>query len=152
KAAVDEIRRLICETEPLKPSTRLRALGQNLTEVARHRRCEPDALGKLIRGDLDWIVMKCLEKDRQRRYETASSLAAAIDRHLALEPVTARPPSAFYRLSKPVRRHKLAFSAGAAMTFTLFAGLTISTILFLNERLARQHGLKETRRADEQAA
>src|SRR5205823_1331532 len=82
KAALDEIRRMIRETEPPKPSTRLQTLGEKLTDVAKHRHTEPAALSRLVRGDLDWIVMKCLEKDRQRRYETASGLATDLQRHL----------------------------------------------------------------------
>src|SRR6266705_240209 len=115
KAALDEVRRMIRETEPPKPSTRLRTLGDKLPEVARHRHTDPAALSRLIRGDLDWIVMKCLEKDRQRRYETANGLAMDVQRHLENVPVVARPPSNLYRFQKLVRRHKLAFAAASAV-------------------------------------
>src|SRR2546426_2523789 len=80
-----------------------------------------------VRGDLDWITMKALEKDRRRRYETVNGLAADIERHLRDEPVVARPPSALYRLQKVARRHRVAFAAGAAVGLALFLGLLIST-------------------------
>ncbi|HLP77161.1 MAG TPA: serine/threonine-protein kinase, partial [Candidatus Paceibacterota bacterium] len=89
RAALDEVRRMIRETEPPKPSTRLQTLGEKLPEVARRRRTEPMALRRLVRGDLDWIAMKCLEKDRGRRYDTASALVQDIERYCANEPVTA---------------------------------------------------------------
>ena len=102
-------------------------------------RCRTDApkLIHLLRGDLDWIVMKALEKDRTRRFETASGLARDIQRHLHNEPVEARPPGGFYRFSKLVRRNKLAFAAGAAVMAALVLGLGLSTALFLRERQAR---------------
>jgi WD40 repeat protein len=92
----------------------------------------------LIRGDLDWIVMKCLEKDRGRRFETANGLAMDLLRHLNNEPVTARPPSNAYRFQKMVRRNKLAFAAGAAVAVVVLIGLAVSTFLFIQER--RAHG------------
>jgi non-specific serine/threonine protein kinase/serine/threonine-protein kinase len=82
------------EQEPLKPSTRVSTLqGEERTNVARHRHVDPSRLGNELRGDLDWIVMKCLEKDRTRRYETANALSLELSRHLASEPVRARPPA-----------------------------------------------------------
>ena len=80
-----------------------------------------------VRGDLDWIVMKCLEKDRARRYETANGLAADIKRHLAHEPVVARPPSRFYEFQKTVRRHQFGFAATAAVLVALASGAVVST-------------------------
>ena len=106
KVALDEIRRIIRETEPPKPSTRLQTLGDRLGEVAKHRHAEPAALSRLVRGDLDWIVMKCLEKDRARRYETASTLARDLEFHLKHQPVLAAAPTVGYRLSKFARRHQ----------------------------------------------
>ncbi len=152
KAALDEIRRMIRETEPPKPSTRLRTLGAKLTAVAKQRHTEPAVLSRLLQGDLDWIAMKCLEKDRTRRYETANALAEDIERHLHLEPVAACPPSALYRLGKNVRRNKVAFAAGSAVAASLLIGLTLSTVLFFKERAASQRSLQEKRRADEEAA
>src|SRR5205807_9748737 len=106
KAAYDEIRRMIREEEPPKPSTRL-STSESIASVAAQRHTEPARLSKLVRGDLDWITMKALETDRTRRYETANGLARDIQRHLSEEPVEAGPPSATYRLRKFVRRNRV---------------------------------------------
>jgi serine/threonine protein kinase/tetratricopeptide (TPR) repeat protein len=128
KAGYDEMRRIIREQEPQKPSTALDTMAQAaLTTVAHHRASEPPKLIHAIRGDLDWIVMKTLEKDRTRRYETANGLAVDIQRHLDDEPVIARPPSNLYRFQKLVRRNKLAFAAGAAVLLVLLGGIAAST-------------------------
>ena len=103
----DEICRVIRESDAPTPSKRLSTLGEAVGEISRHRQVEPAALRKLLRGDLDWIVMKCLEKERTRRYETVHSLARDIERHLSDEPVLARPPSVAYRLKKLVRKHRV---------------------------------------------
>jgi serine/threonine protein kinase len=139
KAALDEIRRMIREIEPLKPSTRLQTLGDKLTEVAKHRQAAPAELNRLVRGDLDWVVMKSLEKDRQRRYETANALAMDVQRHLNNEPVLACPPSHFYRFRKTVRRHKFTVFAGFTIVTSLMIGLGVSAFLLVKEREARQH-------------
>src|SRR6266446_71873 len=98
KAGLDEIRRVIRERDPIRPSTRLSSMSAgDLTSTAQRRHSSPLNLIRSIRGDLDWIVMKALEKDRSRRYETASSLALDIQRHLANETISARPPSALYK-------------------------------------------------------
>lgn len=115
-ASFDEICRIIRESEPLKPSTRLSRLGGELAQVAKHRQIKPGELCKVVSGDLDWIVMKALEKDRIRRYASSHELAADIERHLGDEPVLAGPPSAGYRLHKFVRRNRVAL-----ITFTLVA-------------------------------
>jgi hypothetical protein len=138
QGALDEIRRMIRETEPPKPSTRLLELGGRVTEVARHRGTEPAALSRLIRGDLDWIVMKCLEKDRARRYDTANSLANDVQLHLNCEPVIARPPSRLYEFQKTVRRHKFGFAAAGAVVGALLLGLAASTWLLLEQTAARK--------------
>ncbi len=110
---IDGMRRTIREKEPVRPSTRLATLqGEELTTTAKRRGAEAPRLIHLLKGDLDWIVMKCLEKDRARRYETANGLAADLKRHLNNEPVLARPPSAAYRLQKAWRRHKVAHRRG----------------------------------------
>src|SRR5208337_4529293 len=128
QAGLDEIRRTIREQEPARPSTCLSTmLGADLTEIAKHRKAEPPKLIHLVRGDLDWIVMKALEKDRTRRYETANGLAMDIQRHLNDEPVVARPPSTAYRLQKAWRRNKLAFTAGAVIAAALVAGISVSS-------------------------
>ena len=151
--AMDEVRRMIQETQPAKPSTRLRALGNKLTDVAMRRSTVPATLTRFIRGDLDWIVMKCLEKDRQRRYSTANELAADLERFLKSEPVEARAPSQLYQLyrfRKFVRRHKLVFAAGSTVFATLVIGLGVSTWLFAKEKAAR-HAATQSQQAAEQA-
>ncbi|MFC1766708.1 tetratricopeptide repeat protein, partial [Planctomycetota bacterium] len=102
-----EMQRVIREEEPVKPSTRLSTQDDTLTDIAKQRRSTPELLRKTVRGDLDWIVMKSLEKDRTRRYETASTLALDIQRHLHHEPVQARSPGLVYRLRKGLRRHRV---------------------------------------------
>ncbi len=126
-AAYDEIRRIIREEEPPRPSTRLSTLGETLSQVSARRRTEPARLSALVRGDLDWIVMKALEKDRRRRYETASGLAADVRRFLAEDPVEARPPSAWYRFGKLARRHKAALTTTAVVAAALILGTVFST-------------------------
>src|SRR3989454_10078249 len=122
------MRRTIREKEPDRPSTRLSTLAEGeLTTVAKHRHTEAPRLIHLVRGDLDWIVMKCLEKDRTRRYETANGLASDIQRHLNNEPVVARPPSTAYRFQKLVRRNKLAFAGASTVAMGLVLGIVMST-------------------------
>src|SRR5262249_30354973 len=107
QAALDEIRRMIREEDPPSPSTRLSSTaGEAQTVIAAHRRIDPKGLSRLIRGDLDWIVMKALEKDRNRRYGTANGFAADIVRYLSDEPVEACPPSSAYRFRKFARRNR----------------------------------------------
>src|SRR5881628_3305811 len=127
-SGLDEMRRTIREEEPLRPSTRLSAFTpEELTTTAKRRSTDAPKLIHLLKGDLDWIVMKCLEKDRARRYETANGLAMDLKRHLNDEPVVARPPSTAYRIHKAVYRHKLGFAAGAAVSLALVIGVTVST-------------------------
>jgi serine/threonine protein kinase len=127
-AGLDEMRRTIREQQPMRPSTRLSTLGKgDLTTVAKARRAEPSRLSSLLRGDLDWIVMKCIEKDRARRYETPNGLARDIERHLRHEPVTARPPSRLYEFQKSVQRHWVGFAATAAVLIVLAVGVAVST-------------------------
>ncbi len=125
-AGYSEILRRIREEEPPKPSTRLSESHGSLPSVAALRKTEPAKLTKLIRGDIDWIVMKSLEKDRTRRYETASGFAREIERYLEGDPVEAGPPGASYRLGKYARKHRVALmTAGAFVAFFLVAfGLT----------------------------
>ncbi len=150
---LDEMRRTIREQEPPKPSTRLSTLpGQELSTTAQRRGLDAQKLFSELRGDLDWIVMKCLEKDRARRYETANGLANDLERHLAHEPVTACPPSKWYRLQKWIQRNRLAFGATSAVGASLMIGLTLSTLLFFRERAARERANEEGARAKEQAA
>jgi serine/threonine protein kinase len=115
----DEMRRIIREEEPPKPSTRVSTLGQAATTISTQRQSEPKQLSRLFRGELDWIVMKALEKDRNRRYETANSLAMDVKRYLHDEPVLACPPSAWYRLRKLMRRNKSRLAVAALVLFFL---------------------------------
>jgi serine/threonine protein kinase/tetratricopeptide (TPR) repeat protein len=125
-AAFDELLRIIREEEPPKPSTRLSG-SEELPSIAANRRTEPKRLGKLVRGELDWVVMKCLEKDRGRRYETANGLARDVERHLADEPVEACAPSAGYRMRKYVRRNRGAVLAAGLVVLSLLAGIAAAT-------------------------
>jgi tetratricopeptide (TPR) repeat protein len=143
RAALDEMRRMIRETEPPKPSTRLRTLGDKLPEVAKRRNTEAAALGRVVQGDLDWIVMKCLEKDRRRRYETANGLAMDLRRHLADEPVTAGAPSAGYKFGKFARRHKAALAVAATIAAVLVMATGIS--VWQAVRAARAEALAKER-------
>src|SRR5205814_1678360 len=123
----DEMRRTSREKEPDRPSTRLSTMAEGeLMTVAKIRHTEAPRLIHLVRGDLDWIVMKCLEKDRARRYETANGLATDIQRHLNNEPVVACPPSSLYKFQKLVRRNRLAFAAGTGVSAAVVIGLAIA--------------------------
>ena len=136
-SGLDEMRKTIREREPHRPSTRLDTFPPDeLTATAYRRHIEPPKLQLLLKGDLDWIVMKALEKDRRRRYETANGLGMDVRRFLDNEPVLARPPSRWYRFQKLVRRNRGLFAAAGAVSLTLMIGLGTSTWLFLQERKA----------------
>src|SRR5207253_6712531 len=122
EAAYAEILRMIKEEEPPKPSTRLSDSGEALASISANRHTEPAKLTKLVRGELDWIVMKCLEKDRNRRYETANGFAEDLQRYLADEPVEACPPSAGYRFKKFARRNKKTLAMIAVVAVVMLAG------------------------------
>ena len=142
EAGFDEIRRIIREEDPPRPSARISTLeAAEQTTVARDRQSQLPKLIHLVRGDLDWIVMKTLEKDRTRRYETANGLAMDIKRYLDSEPIVARPPSRVYRLRKMVRRNKLAVAAAVAVMAALIIGLGISTWMFFKEQKARERAI-----------
>jgi serine/threonine protein kinase/Flp pilus assembly protein TadD len=125
--AFDEIKRIIREEDPPKPSTRLTSLGHTLPAVSALRKTEPKKLSAMVKGDLDWIVMKALEKDRGRRYETASAFAADVRRFLAEEPVEARSPSAWYRFGKLARRNRVALLTVGLVAGALVMGTTVAT-------------------------
>jgi hypothetical protein len=146
KAAFDEMRRIIREEEPPKPSTRLSTLGEGLSAVSMKRKTEPRKLPALVRGDLDWMVMKALEKDRTRRYETASELGQDVQRYLRDEPVLASPPTFLYRLRKFGRRHRRAISVGSIFTVVLLAAIATSAWLSV-EQWKREYF--EPRRVDQ---
>jgi WD40 repeat protein/serine/threonine protein kinase len=129
--AYDEMRRILREEEPPKPSTRISRLGQAAATVSTNRQSDPQKLSRLLRGELDWLVMKALEKDRNRRYETASAFAADVQRYLRDEPVEACPPSALYRFRKFARRNKrvlLTASMVALAVVLAVAALAVSTV------------------------
>ncbi len=132
-----EMQRVIREEEPTKPSTKLTALGKTLDDVARQRNATPEQLRKVVRGDLDWIVMKSLEKDRMRRYGTATQLLGDIERHLKHEPVSAGPPGVWYRTKKLLQRHGKLVAAGAAVMAAVVLGLIISITLYIRAERAR---------------
>src|ERR1035437_4857601 len=147
-SGIDAMRRTIREREPERPSTALSTmLAADLTNVARQRQSEAPKLVHLVRGDLDWIVMKALGKDRTRRYETANGLAMDVQRHLDDEPVVARPPTNTYRFQKLLRRNKLAVSAVGGVLAALIIGLGVSSWLFLKERQARERAVAAEREA-----
>ncbi|HMF12268.1 MAG TPA: serine/threonine-protein kinase, partial [Gemmataceae bacterium] len=141
EAAFAEILRMIKEEEPPKPSTRLSDSGEALASIAAQRKTEPTKLSKLVRGELDWIVMRALEKDRDRRYESASAFAADVHRYLHDEPVLACPPSAWYRFRKLARRNKTAF----AMIGLMFAVmvLTVAILAASNIRIESEKRAKD---------
>src|SRR5262249_44392179 len=122
-----EMLRLIREEEPLKPSARLMQLKESLATLAAQRQTEPARLTREVRGELDWIVMKCLEKDRPRRYDTVNGLARDVERYLHDEPVEACPPSASYRLRKFLHKHRGGVLMAAALVAALVLGVVVST-------------------------
>jgi serine/threonine protein kinase len=129
QGGLDALRRIIREKDPQRPSTRLKTLpGDSRTTAAKRRQTDVGRLVHQLEGDLDWIVMKCLEKDRTRRYDTANGLAMDIQRHLTNELVFARPPSTAYRLHKMVRRNRKTFAAAAVVAMTLVVSATYSTM------------------------
>jgi hypothetical protein len=120
------MRRIVREEEPPKPSTRLSSLSETLTTVSADRKADPRHLGRSMQGELDWIVMKALEKERRRRYETAGDFAADVMRYLTDQPVEACPPSAWYRLGKFARRNRTALTTTALVGLALVAGTGVS--------------------------
>jgi WD40 repeat protein/serine/threonine protein kinase len=143
QAGYDEIRRIIREEEPPKPSTRISTLGQAASTVSGNRQSDPKQLGQLMRGELDWIVMKALEKDRNRRYETANAFAADVQRYLHDEPVQACPPTAGYRLHKFARKHQRLLASVAACAALLLLGVAGSTWQALRATQAESLALAE---------
>jgi hypothetical protein len=153
EASYEEIRRILREEEPAKPRTRISTLGQLATTVSANRKSEPRRLSQLFRRELDWIVMKALEKDRNRRYETASAFAADVQRYLHDEPVQACPPSPVYRFRKFARRNKTALTIATVVALgavLAIVGLATSTILIAREQQATKTALRaETRAKDD---
>ncbi len=153
QSGLDAMRRTIREQEPPRPSTRLSTmLDVDLTAVAQRHGAEPPRLIHLIRGDLDWITMKALEKDRTRRYETANGLALDLERHLKNETIIARPPSSAYRFQKLVQRNKLAFAAAAVVSGVLVLGVIVSTWQAVRATHAKREALAAQAQAVEAQA
>ncbi len=147
KSGLDACRRTILDTEPARPSARLTAMPSgDVTALAHRRGLEPSKLVHAVRGDLDWIVMKALEKDRSRRYATAGDLSADIMRYLENEPVVARPPSNLYRVRKMLRRNRGAFAAATVIATTLIAGAGVSVWQAVRATTAEQVAEAEQRR------
>jgi serine/threonine protein kinase len=141
-SGIDAMRKTIREKEPVRPSTRFATLkGEELTTAAKRRSVDTSKLAHLLRGDLDWIVMKCLEKDRTRRYETANGLAADLKRHLNNEPVVARPPSTAYKFQKFFRRNKVSFGAATVVLAALFLGIIATTLQSVRATRAKHEAL-----------
>jgi serine/threonine protein kinase/Tfp pilus assembly protein PilF len=167
RAGYDEMRRIIREEEPPRPSTRISTLGQAATTISTQRKSDPRRLSQLVRGELDWIVMKALEKDRNRRYETASAFAADVERYLADEAVQACPPSAWYRFRKLARRNRVVLITASLILLTMALAVVVLGVSYarINEeksqketalstaderRQEAQHNLKEAMRAVDQ--
>jgi serine/threonine protein kinase len=142
KSGFGEIQRIIRETDPPKASTRLSNLGDTQTSIAEHRKTDVASLHRELKGDLDWITMKAMEKDRTQRYASASELEADIERYIRHEPVVAGPPSALYRIKKYIRRHKVGVAAAALVIMAMVIGITGTSIGLVKamkaERKARE--------------
>jgi serine/threonine protein kinase/Tfp pilus assembly protein PilF len=153
EAAYGEILRMIKEEEPPKPSTRLSNSGEALASISAQRHMEPAKLTKLVRGELDWIVMKTLEKDRNRRYETANDVALDLQHYLKSEPVLACPPSAAYRFRKFARRNKAALATALALVLAVLlavVGLIVNNRLVTAEKERADQNLSRAREAVKQ--
>jgi len=150
KAGFDEMRHVVREVEPVRPSTRLSTMSRSeLIQVCRHRHAESSPLIRHLRGDLDWIVMMALEKDRMRRYKTANSLALDVRRFLTGETVLARPPSKLYKAQKLVLRNKLLFAATGTIAALLIAGVIVMSAALAREREARLQAVRDKEKAEE---
>jgi eukaryotic-like serine/threonine-protein kinase len=150
-AAYAEIQRIIREVEPPMPSTRLSRSGETIAGIAASRQTEPRRLGAVVRGELDWIVMKSLEKDRQRRYETANGLAMDVRRYLDGQPVLAAPPGAAYRVRKFVKRHRAGVMAAGMVSAALVLGMVGTSWGMVQASRERRVAEAHARRAVEQA-
>ncbi|MCA9299973.1 MAG: protein kinase, partial [Phycisphaerales bacterium] len=138
-ASMAEIHRIIREVDPPRPSTKLSSVHDGQSgEVAKNRRLDRKSLSRNLRGDLDWIVMRAMEKDRTRRYESASALADDIRRHMLHEPVNAGPPSVSYKVGKFVRRHTSMVAASTVLTVTILAALATTSVLYAEAESARE--------------
>jgi serine/threonine protein kinase/WD40 repeat protein len=148
QVAFDEMRRIIREEEPPRPSTRISTVRQAATTISANRRSDPKRLRQACHGELDWMVMKALEKDRTRRYETSSAFAADVQRYLAHEPVQAHPPSVNYRVRKFARRHRAGALAGSLVALTLLAGLVGTTWGLIRATQAEGVAIQESKQKE----
>ena len=142
EAAYADVLKRIREEEPPRPSTRLGTSGEMLATISSRRKTEPQKLTRLVRGELDWIVMRCLEKDRSRRYETVNGLAKDVERYLADEPVAAGPPGAGYRVRKFARRNKALLATTSLVAASLLAGTGLATYGLVHARRDRSAALR----------
>jgi serine/threonine protein kinase/tetratricopeptide (TPR) repeat protein len=149
EAGLHEMLKIVKEEEPPKPSTRLSST-QEAPKIAAARRTEPVKLAKLLRGELDWVVMKCLEKDRARRYDTANGLARDIERYLHEEPVEAGPPGASYRLRKLARKHRAALGIAGLFAVFLVLAAAVSIWQAIRATDAKKEALAERDRAEQE--
>ncbi len=148
QGALLEVLRVIREEEPPRPSARLSS-SETLASIAATRRTEPARLTRLVRGELDWIVMKCLEKERSRRYETANALARDLERYLHGDVVEARSPSAGYRLRKFIRKHRVGITTALAFVALLIAAAGISAVLAIKARRAEATAIASSNKLSE---
>jgi eukaryotic-like serine/threonine-protein kinase len=151
-AAFDEMRRIIRDVDPPRPSTRLSQSTATIASITQARRSEPRRLNSVLRGELDWIVMKAIEKSKDRRYSSAAEFASDVDRYLRHEPVTARPATAAYRLAKFARRNRGLVAAGGAISLSLTVGLAVATVLYVQADHARAREATQRARAQTEAA
>jgi serine/threonine protein kinase len=152
RAALDEVKRIIREVDPPRPSTRLVSSGANAESAAAVRRTDTRQLTSTLRGELDWVVMRCLEKDRARRYDTPSQLAADLQRYITNEPVEARPPSTPYRVRKFIRRHSAGVAVALLLAATVAFGLVGTTLGFRDALTQRDRARDAEQDAQAQAA
>ena len=152
KATVEEVLRLVRESDPVRPSSRLEPITDFVRRTSACRQTEPAKLNRALRGDLDWITLKALEKERERRYGSAASLARDLERHLSHEPVEAGPPGAVYRLRKLVRRNQLAFGAATVIVVVLVGGVTVSTWQWWEASRQRKEAIRQRNEARIQRA
>ena len=155
-AGFDEMRRMIREDEPPRPSAKLDTLNaQAQSTVSERRSCDSRTLSTMLKGELDWIVMKAMDKDRNRRYDSANALAEDVDRYLRDDPVAARPMSGWYRFQKFARRNRVLVASMAAVFVALSVGATLATVAFFEARQARleaEESLKNSKEAEENSA
>ena len=152
RAGIVEINRILREVDPPRPSTKISTLGGDAGMMASRRRVEPRRWRKLLHGELDWITMKALEKDRTRRYQSALEFAQDIQRHLEHEPVQASSPGSWYRLRKLGRRYRGFLMGAGFVTLALLLGLVVSVRMYLDSEQAKQHAIRQSYIANIRAA